>query len=96
LLHAFELTNPTDDDLIQLGKQVVELQKKRRQTKNFIEITEPLFNYVTNNRHVTKQLGKVHGEMLGIIKVQSNRKYTPKEKTSLQEAFDKAQNLATV
>lgn len=90
LLHAFELTEPTDEDLIELGKELRTLRKQRRKTKDFLTLTEPLFNFVVKNKQLIKELGQVQGEMTRISKTLDGRKYYTKEKTSLQEAFDKA------
>lgn len=89
LLHAFELTNPSDDDLIELGREVIKLRQQRRKTKNFLEVTEPLFNFAVKNRNILKELGQIQSEMNRKLQTLDNRSYQVKEKTALQEAFDK-------
>lgn len=92
LLHAFELIDPSDEELIDLGKQLITLRKERRKTKNFLELTEPLFNFATKNRNLVKELGQIHGEMIKTLQNFEARNYRVKEtsNTSLQEAFEKA------
>lgn len=90
LLHAFELTDPSDEEIINLGKELIALRRQRRKTKDFLMLTEPLFNFVIKNRNLVKELGQVQGEMTKITQTLNGRRYYTKEKTSLQEAFDQA------
>jgi hypothetical protein len=90
LLHALEITNPTDEQLLEYGRELQMLRQKRRNAKDFMEIAAPLFHYSTKNRNVIKELGQVLTEMNRIMEVLENRTYKIREKTSLQEAFDKA------
>lgn len=90
LLHAFELTEPTDEELIDLGKKLIALRKQRRRTKNFLEMTNPLFNFAVKNRTLLKELGQIQGEMDKVLQTIDARSYRVKETTSLKDAFDKA------
>lgn len=96
LLHAFELTEPSDEELIALGREMQQLRKERRKTKDFIEATEPLFHFAINNRPLIKELGQIQNEINKIMQEQSNRTYRTKEKTALQDAFDKAKEREKV
>jgi hypothetical protein len=93
LLHALEITDPTDEQLLEYGRDLQILRQKRRNAKDFMEIAAPLFHYSTKNRHVIKELSQVLAEMNRITEGLENRTYKIREKTSLQEAFDRAAGI---
>lgn len=93
LLHAIEITDPTDEELLEYGKDLQAIRQKRRNAKDFMEVAAPLFHYSTKNRHVIKELRQVLAEMTRVMEGLENRTYKTREKTSLQEAFDRASGI---
>lgn len=90
LLHQIELTETDSEENDEIVENLRHLRKQRRNAKDFLDLAAPLKNYSLHNRQVIRDLGQVHAEMIQISKNLDNRSYKVREKTSLQEAFDKA------
>jgi hypothetical protein len=90
ILHALELTELDDEQILVIGKELQLLRQKRRNAKDFMELVAPLFAYSTKNRNVVKELGQVLSEMQQTMNSWETRRYTVREKTELQYAFDTA------
>ncbi|TYS60494.1 hypothetical protein FZC76_21730 [Sutcliffiella horikoshii] len=94
ILHALELTDLDDVKLNELMKELQEIRILRRVAKNFQEALEPLYHYATKNRHIVKELGRIHNEIMLLQKNIADKKYHVREKTALAEAFENAEELS--
>lgn len=90
ILHAMELLEPSDEELLDYAKQLRVLKKRRRKAKDFAESVKPLKEFVEENKQFLKKLGQVVSEINRIKTIQDNRQYMPRVQTTLAEAFDKA------
>lgn len=95
VLHALELTDLDDDEMHDLMEELRQARIYRRIAKNFKETVEPLYRYAMNNKQKIKELSKVYAEVEAITKNIKNRKYYPREKTALSEAFAEADQLTS-
>lgn len=93
ILHALELTDLDDEKMTELMQELRRIRIYRRMAKNFIEIVEPLYKFAMENRMLAKNLGRVAGEIHKIKENIDNRAYYVREKTSLREAFESADEL---
>lgn len=90
ILHALELAELDDDQILEIGKELQLLRQKRRNAKDFMELVAPLFAYSVKNRPVIKELSQILSEMEQIMNSWENRRYTARERTDLQSEFDNA------
>lgn len=90
ILHAIELTDLSDSELMELMNRLREIRRYRRKAKDFIIVIEPLLHFSEQNKRMIKELGKVHKEIQSNITKLENRIYTPREITTLEEAFKQA------
>lgn len=89
ILHAIELLNNSDEELFDLAKELMLNRRERRKCKDFIEQVRPLAEALEGRRDsVLKSLRKASGEIAKVQQHQQTRKYTVREKTTLQEAFE--------
>lgn len=95
ILHALELTDLSLEELTKLTVELKEVRILRRVTKNFLELANPLNEFVINNEKLIKQLHHIAGTIQKTISVIDKRRYSAKEKTALQDAFDSAAPLET-
>jgi len=93
ILHAFELTDLSEDELTEYTKELQSIRIFRRQAKNFIETLEPLYGFSLKNKEFIEQLKKLNGEMDKIKNTIENRRYFVREETSLKRAFEEARPL---
>ncbi len=96
ILHAIELGVVTPEAEAELTKDLKEVRRYRRIAKDFIMVTQPLYEYVKAYQGTLKKIGQVHSETKKLIESLPKRTYTPREKTSLQEAFQKANQQVAV
>lgn len=87
ILHALELTEIPDEELNELMVRLKNIRRYRRTAKDFVELMEPFYRYSLNNKHIVKDLGKIHGEVSKEKMKKDNRIYTPRVLTSMEEAF---------
>lgn len=88
IMHAIELTDPTDEQLLEFGRELKEITKYRRIAKNFIELSEPIIGFIEKHPAAFEDLKKVQSEIQKTENVIKNRTYTPREKTSMEVAFE--------
>lgn len=93
ILHSLELTDLEDDVHEEQWKEMQKIRIYRRQAKNFVEAVEPIHNFVKENEALVKKLGKLQGEVMKVKQSIDERQYYPRVKTSLKEAFDKADHI---
>lgn len=93
ILHAFELTDLSDEELMEYTKELRELRMLRRQAKNFVETLEPLYQFSLKNKTLINNLKKVNSEIDKVKTSVDSRKYYVREKTTLQQAFEEAEPL---
>ncbi|MBD1379055.1 hypothetical protein [Metabacillus arenae] len=89
ILHALELTELEDEEMIDLMEELKTIRVFRRRVKNFIEAIEPLHEFVSNNPDVVNGFKNVHSKMDSIRIRQGKKRYSVREKTSLSSAFEK-------
>jgi len=95
ILHALELTDLSLEELTDLTAELKNIRILRRVTKNFLEIAQPLHEFATHNEKLLRELQSVAGKIQRAMDNVKNRKYSVREKTALQEAFDVAAPLET-
>ena len=88
LLHAIEFLDAKESELIDYAKDIKETRQMRREAKTFIDVSNPLVTFVNRNKSLLKELNNVVAEMHKLEKQALNKKYTPREKTCLEEAFN--------
>lgn len=89
LLHALELLED-DEELVDYTRQLRDTRKMRREAKDFQEVVSPMVNFMNRNRKVIKEFNEAVEEMRRAEKKQENRSYTPRVKTEMELAFEKA------
>lgn len=95
ILHALELTDLSLEELTALTVELKEVRIMRRITKNFLEVANPLNDFAVHNEKLIKQLHQIAGTIQKSLSSIDNRKYSVREKTTLQDAFDSASPLVT-
>jgi valyl-tRNA synthetase len=93
ILHALELTDLSEVELVKLMKELQEIRIYRRQAKNFMESVEPLVKFANNHKSTLKELGKVQGELNKITQSINERQYYVREKKALADAFKEADHM---
>ena len=93
ILHALELTDMNDEEMTELMKELKEIRIHRRVAKNFVEVLEPFYNYAKDNKSIIKELGKVQNEVSKLNESIDNRKYKVREKITLRDRFENADEL---
>lgn len=93
LLHAFELTDLSDEQLMEITKDLQKLRIYRRQAKNFKESLEPLYQFAMENKPLIEKIKTVQGQIDKVRVSLESRKYYVRENPSLKDAFEKAKPL---
>ena len=93
LLHALEFLDASDEELLEYAKELGKLQKLRRAAKEFIEMGSPLLRAVEKNKDFKLMLNESVEDMVQTDIRIKNRRYTPREKTTLEEAFANAMGV---
>lgn len=96
ILHAMELLEASDKQLIEWARELKELRLIRREAKDFAELSQPLYQFAQKHKSIGKELGQIHGEVNKLYTKMDNRSYKVREKTSLAEAFEQAESLKLV
>lgn len=91
ILHAIELCELDEDEMLKLVRDLHEIRRIRREAKDFTDIMLPMYNLAYKYRDVTSELTRIQGEMNRLAQGKENRKYNPREKTELKEKFQAAQ-----
>lgn len=87
ILHAIELCELNEEEIIKLARELHEIRRIRREAKDFTDIMLPMYNLAYKYRDVTNELLKIQAEMNRMAKGKETRKYTPREKVDLNEKF---------
>lgn len=96
ILHAMELLEADEEQLKLWAGELKDIRLNRREAKDFVEVMEPLYKFTVKNKQLVTSLGQIHTEMQKIMRQKENRTYKVREKTSLAEAFEKAEPLQLV
>lgn len=89
ILHALEFLDNTEEDMVNFSQDLSEVRKNRRKAKSFIELSSYLVDFVEGNKTAISSLIKVATNTEACFGKLERRKYTPREKTALAEAFEK-------
>lgn len=89
ILHAIELLDLSEDEMVTMARELHEIRKIRREAKDFTEIMLPLYDLACKYQHITKELTQVKSEMQKIANQKENRTYKVRERTDLAEKFEK-------
>lgn len=90
ILHALELTDLSMDELVEITGELKQVRIMRRVAKNFLESAQALNDFAEDNDKLAKQLQGVAGVTRKTVGTIERRRYTVREKTTLQEAFENA------
>ena len=91
ILHAIEFTDMTEDEMKEATTNLKRIRQERRKAKDFILVTQPLAKFAKENDAMIKQLAKIVNETQSNITKLSNRTYTPRTMSSLEDAFKEAE-----
>lgn len=78
ILHSLELEEHDYHETARLGKKLKEVRQQRRTAKDLIQQTEPIVEWVENNRTVIKGLERLLGDVRKEEKNTEGRFYTPR------------------
>lgn len=88
--HAIELFKFNAYEGYLLSKQLQDNRIKRRKAKDQNQQLEPLYDLITKNKNLIRDLNKTQGEIHKIKMAHQQRNYKVRARTDLQEAFNKA------
>ena len=91
LLHLLELTEMTEEELLQTTRKLQDIQKKRRIAKDYQQMMVPMVELLDKHKPFLKELGKVNIEIKKIEDTLNNRTYTPRALTDIETAFREAE-----
>ena len=91
ILHAIEFTDMTEDEMKEATTNLKRIRQERCKAKDFILVTQPLAKFAKENDVMIKQLAKIVNETQSNITKLSNRTYTPRTMSSLEDAFKEAE-----
>lgn len=86
ILHALEF-GILGEDRDEMVDVLVEVRQKRRVAKDFTEMIKPMVAFSKKHKNIMKELGQMHAEMNNISENFETRRYFPRVKTALEEAF---------
>lgn len=89
ILHAIELLELSEDEMVQLARDLHEVRRIRREAKDFTEIMLPLYDLACKYQPITKEFSSAMSEMQKIANQKENRTYKVRERTDLAEKFEK-------
>lgn len=89
LLHALELLDD-DSELVEYTKELRDTRKMRREAKDFLDVVNPVVTFVNRNPEAMKDLNKAIDDTRINKEKQANRTYTPRVKTEMEVALEKA------
>ncbi|MFW5437096.1 hypothetical protein [Paenibacillus apiarius] len=90
LTHALEFMEFGPEEGFQLAQQLQENRRKRRQAKEENELIKPLYELITRQKTLMAEMGKIKAKAQQTIQTQSKRIYTPRVRTDMQDAFERA------
>jgi hypothetical protein len=93
MLHALEITELSDKEKISLANDLGEIRRKRRGTKDFMELITPLLTFSENNKGLINELESIQSHMKETVKGWETRTYKVRKRTSLQSAFDRMKGI---
>lgn len=94
ILHELELLDLPDEEVARLGEELRAVRRNRRFAKNYVTAAQPMYDYIKANPHVHQDIIRVNGDVQRISRGFANRKYLPREKTSMAHAFEVAASKA--
>lgn len=80
ILHALELQDHTDEELLDLARRLTQARRDRREAKDCREETTPVLEYTANYAPEVKHLEALLGNTRRIERNHQNRVYIPKSK----------------
>lgn len=80
ILHAIELERQSYHQYAVLAKELCQIRKDRRVSKDFRMQSEPIVLWIDENRQIIKSLERLLGDVRKIEKKMENRTYIPKVK----------------
>jgi len=90
LTHALELTTFDAASGYKLAKQLKENRIKRRKVKDQLAQLQPLLSLMNRYQNFFHDMKKLRTEIEKIRAMQQNRIYTPRARTDMMEAFERA------
>lgn len=89
ILHAIELLELSEDEMVQMARDLHEVRRIRRESKDFTEIMLPLYDLACKYQHITSEFNTAYSEMQKIASLKENRTYKVRERVDLAEKFEK-------
>ena len=85
ILHTLELQNLNAVQMMKLTKELISIRRERRTYKNFVEVYEPIINFMDNNStgKCIKDLERLLGQVRKVEKYHSDRQYRLKTKNHI-------------
>ncbi|KAF6591015.1 hypothetical protein [Paenibacillus sp. EKM205P] len=90
LLHALEFMEIDNDMRLNISQQLQDNRRKRRVIKNERECLQPLYEVSEGHPHLVYEFERARWRAERIECIQKQRMYTPRIRTDMQQAFDKA------
>jgi hypothetical protein len=87
ILHALEMLDNTEEEMIEYAKQLHEIRKIRREANDFTDIMLPVYDFASKYQHLTDELKKIKSGIDTQIKFMETRKYNIREKKELTDKF---------
>lgn len=78
ILHCLELREHSDEEFLALSKELRETRQKRRTAKDVMNTTQPVLDWLDENRPTVKSMERLLGEVRKAEKNIEGRFYTPK------------------
>lgn len=92
ILHALEF-DILGEDRDEMVDELVEIRQKRRVAKDFAEMIKPMVAFSKKHKNLIKELGQMHADLNNISDSLETRRYYPRVKTVLEEAFASAEKV---
>lgn len=89
ILHALEITEPTDKEKVEYADALQELRIKRRIAKDFMEMVKP----VIANLDIITEIDVILDQVNEVEQGLKSRTYKIRERKTLKEAFERAKGL---
>ena len=78
--HSMEFLEHGDNDVLQLGRELIAARRQRRRAKDCMLETAPILAWLEENRQVVKSLERLLGEARKAERSIENRIYTPRRR----------------
>lgn len=78
ILHALELKENSEEELLRLVQELGQARRQRRQAKDAMGETAPVLDWMDENRAVVKRLERLLGDVRKAERCAENRIYTPR------------------